>query len=753
MAATRKTTATEENKNQEIKETTTKKAPSKKEAAAKKTAAASKKPAAAKKSAKGDKLVVVESPAKAKTITKFLGKGFRVVASNGHVRDLPKSQLGVDVENNFAPKYITLRGRGEVLDRIRKEAKSAKTIYLATDPDREGEAISWHLAQVLGIDSDEKCRIVFNEITPNAVKNAIKFPRSLDLALVDAQQARRLLDRLVGYKLSPLLWAKVRKGLSAGRVQSVATRILCDREEQIRAFVPEEYWVITALLAPEKAKKNFEAKLVAKNGKKFEAKCEADAMAAKEALVGATYRAFEVKKTEKLRNAPPPFTTSNLQQEAARKLGFTTKRTMLIAQQLYEGVEVKGVSTGLVTYIRTDSVRVSAEAQEAARALLKARFGEPYVPEKPNVFKGRKNAQDAHEAIRPTYPEMTPDAIKQYLTPEQFKLYRLIYNRFLASQMTPARIETVSVLIHAQKQGEQDFFGFKATGSRVLFDGYTAIYTEGQDNGEEQKESRLPAIAEGDEFACSDLKAVQHFTQPPMRYTEASLVRELEEKGIGRPSTFAPTITTIIERGYVKREKRVLYPTELGEIVTRLMKENFPDIVDVKFTAEMEEKLDEVEEGKLKGTELLAEFYGPFKETLERAEATIEKVEIADEVSDTACEKCGAMMVYKTGRFGRFLACPNFPNCRNTKPITEPVGVPCPKCGAKILKRYAKKGGKPFYGCESYPECDFVCWDPPAKEKCANCGGFMVQKNSRSGAELKCTSCGNTIKAVKHAEE
>lgn len=746
MAATRKVTATKEVKTQDEKKAA-KKPSSKTKSAAKKSTAT------AKKAAKGDKLVVVESPAKAKTITKFLGKGFRVVASNGHVRDLPKSQLGVDVENGFTPKYITLRGRGEVLERIRKEAKAAERVYLATDPDREGEAISWHLAQVLGIDSDSECRIVFNEITPNAVKNAIKQPRALDLSLVDAQQARRLLDRLVGYKLSPLLWAKVRKGLSAGRVQSVATRILCDREEEIRSFVPEEYWVITAELAPEKAKKPFEAKLVAKNGQKYEAKNEEEAMAVKDALKGAVYRAAEVKKAEKFRSAPPPFTTSNLQQEAARKLGFTTKRTMLIAQQLYEGVEVKGVSTGLVTYIRTDSVRVSTEAQEATRALLRERFGDAYVPEKPNVFKGRKNAQDAHEAIRPSYPDMTPDSIKQYLTAEQYKLYRLIYNRFLASQMTPAKVETVSVLIHAEKKGKKDSFDFKATGSRVLFDGYTAIYTEGQDNGEEEKESRLPAIAEGDEFACTNLKTDQHFTQPPMRYTEASLVRELEEKGIGRPSTYAPTITTIIERGYVKREKRVLYPTELGEIVTKMMKENFPDIVDVKFTAEMEEKLDEVEEGKLKSTALLQEFYGPFKETLEKAEATIEKVEIADEVSDIPCDKCGAMMVYKTGRFGRFLACPNFPNCRNTKPITEPVDVPCPKCGAKLLKRYAKKGGKPFYGCERYPECDFVCWDPPAKEKCANCGGFMVQKNGRSGTELKCMSCGNTMKAAKHAEE
>ena len=711
-----------------------------------------KKPAAKKKT--GAKLVVVESPAKAKTITKFLGKGYKVVASNGHVRDLPKSQLGVDVEHDFTPKYITLRGRGEVLERIRKEAKNAEKIYLATDPDREGEAISWHLSQILSIDEKTPCRIVFNEITPNAVKSAIKSPRAINMYLVDAQQARRLLDRLVGYKLSPLLWAKVRKGLSAGRVQSVATRIICDREAEINAFVPEEYWTITAKLAGEHVKKPFEARLYGKNGKKYEAKTEEQALAVKAAVTGAAFAATDVKKAEKLRNPQPPFTTSNLQQEAARKLGFTTKRTMLIAQQLYEGVEIKGTNIGLVTYIRTDSVRISKEVQDRTREMLREVFGDQYVPQKPNVFKGKKNAQDAHEAIRPTNPDMQPDSIKQFLSPEQYKLYKLIYNRFLASQMTPAVFENVTVSIHAQKPSETDKYEFRASGNRMLFDGYMAVYTEGRDDGEKEKESKLPAIAVGDVFKLEDLACEQHFTAPPLRYTEASLVKELEDKGIGRPSTFAPTITTIIERGYVRREKRVLYPTELGEIVTRMMKENFPDIVNVKFTADMEEKLDSVEEGKTNSTGILKEFYGPFEETLKKAEEHIEKVEIADEVSDVVCDKCGAMMVYKMGRYGKFLACPNFPACRNTKAITETLDVPCPKCGAKLIKRRSKKGGKVFYGCEKYPDCDFISWDQPVKEKCPECGGTMVKKTSaRAGETLKCIQCGHTATIDKKEDE
>ena len=550
----------------------------------------------------------------------------------------------------------------------------------------------------------------------------------------------------MGYKLSPLLWAKVRKGLSAGRVQSVATRIICDREDEIRAFVPEEYWILMANLLPPKSKKGFDAKLVQKGGKKFEVKSAEEAQAVEEGLRGASYVAREVKRGEKTRHAAPPFTTSNLQQEAARKLGFTTKRTMLIAQQLYEGVEIKGQgAVGLVTYIRTDSVRVSTDAQAQARDLIAQRFGEKYVPEKPNVYKGRKNAQDAHEAIRPTYPERTPESVKDSLTPEQFKLYRLIYNRFMASQMSSAVYETMTVAIAAEE------YGFRASGSRITFDGFTAIYTEGRDDGADEKETMLPPIQEGDVFDLKELRKEQHFTQPPMRYSEASLVRELEERGIGRPSTYSPTISTIIERGYIRREKKVLYPTELGEIITKLMKDNFKDIVDIQFTADMEEKLDGVEEGATNSKAILRNFYREFEPTLKKAEANIEKVKIADEVSDVPCEKCGAMMVYKLGRYGKFLACPNFPECRNTKAITETIDAPCPKCGAKLIKRKSKKGGKVFYGCERYPECDFISWDLPAKEPCPQCGSMMVCKSTKAGNELRCVNkeCGHIIKIAR----
>lgn len=690
-----------------------------------------------------EKLVIVESPAKAKTIGKFLGKGYKVVASNGHVRDLPKSQLGVDVEHDFEPKYITLRGRGDVLDRIRKEAKTSDQVYLATDPDREGEAISWHLAQVLKLDTKSKCRIVFNEITPNAIKSAIKEPRIIDADLVDAQQARRILDRLVGYKISPILWAKVRKGLSAGRVQSVATRILCDRENEINLFVPEEYWNIDLQLIEHKSKRVFSARLSTKNGKKFEVRSEEQAKTVVSELEGVQYVAVDVKRGEKSKHAPPPFTTSFLQQEASRKLNFTTKRTMLIAQQLYEGVEIHGKGTvGLVTYIRTDSVRISTEAQQQARELIAERYGKQYVPETPNIYKGRKGAQDAHEAIRPTYVDMSPEKVKDSLSPEQYKLYKLIFDRFMSSQMTSARYETLTTLISAGN------YGFRAMGSRVLFDGFTVIYTEGKDDEGEDKEDALPEMVVGDVFKLKKLTSDQKFTQPPPRYTEASLVRALEEKGIGRPSTYAPTITTIIERGYVKREKKLLYPTELGEIVTKLMRENFERIVDVEFTAGMEEKLDEIEEGKNNSVQILTDFYTPFAKSVEAASVNIEKVKIADEVSDIPCDKCGAMMVYKLGRFGKFLACPNFPNCRNTKPIVEAISTPCPKCGAKVIKRKAKKGRKTFYGCERYPECDFVSWDLPAEEKCPKCNSFMVHKSDKAGKDIRCTNkeCGHVIR-------
>ena len=657
-----------------------------------------------------DALVIVESPAKAKTIGKFLGSHYKVVASNGHVRDLPKSQTGVDVNNGFQPKYITLRGRGDVLEKIRKEAKNAKKIYLATDPDREGEAISWHLAQILRLDISSKCRIVFNEITANAVKNSIKGARPIDMRLVNAQQARRILDRLVGYEISPILWAKVRKGLSAGRVQSVATRIICDREQEILDFVPEEYWLIAAQLQEKGLKKHFEAKYYGEGGKKRELRSEDDAKEVLRRIEGADFVASEVKNGEKTRHAAPPFTTSSLQQEAARKLGFTTKRTMMVAQQLYEGIDIGKGAVGLISYIRTDSVRIAKEAQEGALAYIGVRFGERYVPKKPNVYKGRASAQDAHEAIRPTMIENEPQKIREYLSNDQYKLYKLVYERFLASQMSDALYATTTVNFDANG------CTFRASGVRVLFDGFTAVYTEGRDDSQE-KEVTLPEIREGDSFKPVKVDSEQRFTQPPPRFTEAMLVKTLEEKGIGRPSTYSPTISTIVDRGYISREKKLLIPTELGFVVTKIMRENFSDIVDVKFTAAMEEKLDGVESGDVEWVQMLETFYGPFEETVKKASETIERVKIEDEVSDIPCEKCGAMMVYKTGRFGKFLACPNFPNCRNTKAIIEKIDVPCPKCGAALIKRKSKRG-KVFYGCEKYPDCDFVSWDKPTAMQC-----------------------------------
>lgn len=694
-----------------------------------------------------DALVIVESPAKAKTIGKFLGSHYKVVASNGHVRDLPKSQTGVDVNNGFQPKYITLRGRGDVLEKIRKEAKNAKKIYLATDPDREGEAISWHLAQILRLDISSKCRIVFNEITANAVKNSIKGARPIDMRLVNAQQARRILDRLVGYEISPILWAKVRKGLSAGRVQSVATRIICDREQEILDFVPEEYWLIAAQLQEKGLKKHFEAKYYGEGGKKRELRSEDDAKEVLRRIEGADFVASEVKNGEKTRHAAPPFTTSSLQQEAARKLGFTTKRTMMVAQQLYEGIDIGKGAVGLISYIRTDSVRIAKEAQEGALAYIGVRFGERYVPKKPNVYKGRASAQDAHEAIRPTMIENEPQKIREYLSNDQYKLYKLVYERFLASQMSDALYATTTVNFDANG------CTFRASGVRVLFDGFTAVYTEGRDDSQE-KEVTLPEIREGDSFKPVKVDSEQRFTQPPPRFTEAMLVKTLEEKGIGRPSTYSPTISTIVDRGYISREKKLLIPTELGFVVTRIMRENFSDIVDVKFTAAMEEKLDGVESGDVEWVQMLETFYGPFEETVKKASETIERVKIEDEVSDIACEKCGAMMVYKTGRFGKFLACPNFPNCRNTKAIIEKIDVPCPKCGAALIKRKSKRG-KVFYGCEKYPDCDFVSWDKPTAMQCPKCGGMMVQKVGQNGSYITCMdkACGYIHRSAKKAKQ
>ena len=693
-------------------------------------------------------LVIVESPAKAKTIGKFLGSHYKVIASNGHVRDLPKSQMGVDVEHDFEPKYITLRGRGEVLEKIRKEAKKADKIYLATDPDREGEAISWHLAHILHLDPASKCRIVFNEITANAVKSSIKNARPIDMRLVDAQQARRVLDRLVGYKISPILWAKVQKGLSAGRVQSVATRIICDREQEIMDFVPEEYWSITAHLHEKNSKKNFDAKYYGEDGKKRELRSEADAKSVLDRIEGAAFTVSELKTGEKTRHAAPPFTTSSMQQEAARKLGFTTKRTMMVAQQLYEGIDIGGKGpVGLISYIRTDSVRVAKEAQDAAITYIGKRFGERYVPAKPNVYKGRASAQDAHEAIRPTLIDNEPQKIKEHLSNDQFKLYKLVYERFLASQMSDARYATTTASIDATG------CIFRANGVRTLFDGFTAVYTEGRDDVQE-KEVTLPELHENDTLERTKIDSEQRFTQPPPRYTEATLVKTLEEKGIGRPSTYSPTISTIIDRGYVSREKKLLVPTELGFVVTGLMCEHFSDIADVKFTAGMEEKLDGVESGKDEWKTVIREFYGPFKIALDKAEKEIEIIDIPDEISDVKCDKCGALMVYKTGRYGRFLACPNFPACRNTKAIVEKIDVPCPKCGSALVKRKGKRG-KTFYGCERYPDCDFVSWDKPTNIRCEKCGGMMVQKIGRNGSYVICMDkdCGHILRNTKKAKE
>ena len=696
------------------------------------------------------KLVIVESPAKARTISKFLGRSYKVEASQGHVRDLPKSQLGVDVEHDFEPKYITIRGRGEVLERIRKEAKGAKSIILATDPDREGEAISWHLATILGIDPESACRVEFNEITEKTVKNAIKEPRAVNMQLVNAQQARRLLDRLVGYKISPLLWVKIKKGLSAGRVQSVATRMVVDREQEIEQFEPEEYWYVDAQLRA--GGKQLQARLISLDGERVTLSDAEQANEAKARVEKGGFVIRSVKRGERRKHPAAPFTTSNLQQEASRKLGFTTAKTMQVAQQLYEGVDIEGRGTlGLISYIRTDSVRLSDEAVAAAREMIAERYGEQFVPEKPNVYKGRKSAQDAHEAIRPTNLELRPEDIKASLTKDQYNLYRLVYLRFVACQMADALYETQQIEI-ASDSGVV----LRSSAERLKFAGFTAVYEEGTDDAPNQDEhgsSLMADVSEGDHAELLSDEATQHFTQAPARYTEASLVRALEEKGIGRPSTYAPTISTILARGYVMREKKQLFPTELGIMITNMMEEYFADIVDIAFTADMEEQLDEVEEGKLDWHKVLSDFYGPFEKTLENAESKIEKVEIKDEVSDVPCDKCGAMMVYKLGRYGRFLACPNFPECRNTKAIQVEIDAPCPKCGGKLLQKTSRKGRK-FYGCERYPECDFVSWDMPVSEKCPKCGSYMTLSHTKKGDFYVCANenCRERVAAPQKEE-
>ncbi len=680
--------------------------------------------------ATASKLIIVESPAKARTIARFLGRGYKVEASQGHVRDLPKSQLGVDVDNDFAMKYITIHGRGKILTKIRKEAKSASRIYLATDPDREGEAISWHLAQTLGMDTASPCRIEFHEITQRAVETALKNPRAIDMERVDAQQARRALDRLVGYKISPLLWAKVKKGLSAGRVQSVATRLVVDREQDIEDFIPEEYWEITAnaLLPSARGRKTtFMLRLNTLDDQKAELHNEQEANEALKRVENARFAVYGIRHGEKRKLPAPPFTTSSLQQEAGRKLNFTTQKTMQVVQQLYEGVDLEGEGTqGIVTYIRTDSVRISQEALDAVRAYIPERFGADWLPEVPNEFKGRRNAQDAHEAIRPTDVNRTPESIKASLTKEQFQLYRLIYSRFLASQMKPAVYDTMTMDVSG------DGVSMRFYGEHKRFAGFTSVYEESTDEAQEAAESTLPQFSEGDPVTIDSVSSVQHFTQPPARYTEASLVKTLEEKGIGRPSTYAPTITTIIARGYVMRENKRLFPTELGRTINSMMTEYFGPIVDTEFTAGLEEELDSVEEGKEDWHKVLEKFYPPFEKMLENAEEAIEKVEIKDEPSDEICDKCGAQMVYRVGRYGKFLACPNFPDCRNTKPILKYIDASCPLCGGRLLEKNSRKNRK-FYGCEHYPECSFVSWEMPVNERCEKCGSYMTLKRSRRG--------------------
>ena len=654
------------------------------------------------------------------------------------------------MEHDFEPKYITIRGRGEVLERIRKEAKGAKSIILATDPDREGEAISWHLATILGIDPESACRVEFNEITEKTVKNAIKEPRAVNMQLVNAQQARRLLDRLVGYKISPLLWVKIKKGLSAGRVQSVATRMVVDREQEIEQFEPEEYWYVDAQLRA--GGKQLQARLISLDGERVTLSDAEQANEAKARVEKGGFVIRSVKRGERRKHPAAPFTTSNLQQEASRKLGFTTAKTMQVAQQLYEGVDIEGRGTlGLISYIRTDSVRLSDEAVAAAREMIAERYGEQFVPEKPNVYKGRKSAQDAHEAIRPTNLELRPEEIKASLTKDQYNLYRLVYLRFVACQMADALYETQQIEI-ASDSGVV----LRSSAERLKFAGFTAVYEEGTDDAPNQDEhgsSLMADVSEGDHAELLSDEATQHFTQAPARYTEASLVRALEEKGIGRPSTYAPTISTILARGYVMREKKQLFPTELGVMITDMMKEYFADIVDIAFTAGMEEQLDEVEEGKLDWHKVLSDFYGPFEKTLENAESKIEKVEIKDEVSDVPCDKCGAMMVYKLGRYGRFLACPNFPECRNTKAIQVEIDAPCPKCGGKLLQKTSRKGRK-FYGCERYPECDFVSWDMPVSEKCPKCGSYMTLSHTKKGDFYVCANenCRERVAAPQKEE-
>ena len=653
-----------------------------------------------------DKLVIVESPAKANTIKKFLGGNTKVVASMGHIRDLPKSKLGVDIEHDFEPEYINIRGKGDLIKSLKKDAKQAKKVYIATDPDREGEAIAWHLAYILKDEKNKISRVTFNEITKNAVQKAIKEPRNIDMNVVDAQQARRVLDRIVGYKMSPLLWKKVKRGLSAGRVQSVAVKLIVDRENEIEGFKPEEYWNIYAKLKDEKTKKQFEARFYGKNGKKLEIHSKQETDEVLEGIKNAKYIVSEVKKGEKKRTPAPPFTTSTMQQEASRKLGFTLKKTMSVAQGLYEGVRIPEKGTvGLITYMRTDSTRISDVARAAAKEYIVKNYGEKYYENR--YYKTNKEAQDAHEAIRPTYIDVNPGDIKDVITKDQYKLYKLIYNRFMASQMANAIYDTMAVNIKANE------YDFKANGQAIKFKGFMTLYVEGTDAKEVVEDGMLPELEEGNTEKLVELDPKQSFTEPPARYTEASLVKALEEKGIGRPSTYSPTITTILERRYIEKVQKQLMPTELGKIVNKLLTENFTDVINVEFTAKIENEFDEIAEGKEQWKQMIREFYGPFEKELEKVEKELEHVELVDEVSDVPCDKCGRMMVYKYGRYGKFLACPGFPECKNVKSIVETIEVPCPKCGAVVQVRKTKRGKK-YYICENNPKsCDYISWDKP----------------------------------------
>lgn len=681
-------------------------------------------------------LVIVESPAKAKTIKKYLGGNYEVIASMGHVRDLPKTRLSVDIKKEFAPKYEIIKGKEKLVEELKELAEKSDKIYLATDPDREGEAISWHLAYILGLPLDDNNRVEFNEITKNGVTNGMAHPRSINIDLVNAQQARRILDRLVGYKLSPFISQKIRRGLSAGRVQSVAVRIIVDREEEIRKFKPEEYWTIDAKFIPKGSRKSFSASLYSDANGKIKIENQEQAEKIEQDLADAEYMITKVKHGTRRKTPAPPFITSTLQQEASRKLGFQSRRTMKVAQELYEGVDIEGMgATGLITYMRTDSLRISDVAKEEAAQYILNRFGEKFLPAKPRVFKTKSNAQDGHEAIRPSMPSLSPEDVKASLTSDQFKLYNLIWNRFMASQMSDCIQKTTQAEISAKE------YIFKASGYYVDFEGFTTLYVESKDT-EEEKSTQLPPLEKDMPVKCKELKKNQHFTQPPARYTEASLIKALEEYGIGRPSTYAATITTITSREYVKREAKTLYPTELGEVMTNLLKERFPKIVNYKFTAQMEENLDEVEHGQEEWVELLDEFYSDFDKTLKKAKEEMEgvKLQLKEDQTDIICDKCGRQMVVKVGRYGKFIACPGYPECKNVLKFVEKTGVKCPKCNGDVIVKHTKKK-RVFYGCSNYPECDFVSWNEPVNERCPQCGGILFKKKGKK-PKLYCATEG-----------